>query len=284
MKDKQDDMISQMIESDGSKKSDTLEIPSVEQQLAENVKTYGGAKNNNNLTWIYDDETKLPQFSAQSKIETLLDKYLDVLNSKNIPENIKLKLATLFKTRYDRTRKPELYRDDDYDQSDENQDDINLGNTQYAHYSGPQLAIALILSNASLVKLPLIRKFAAELMKHTRYINWNYKGILTHPDKYRFSPHIDIARFIDIIISKDEKPTDTEKSIILNIVRPFYRDIKPHVKNTVIRQTFNLWDVHQGQSTSTRPKRFKKTTRTNTTSPPPPTLSPQNTPRRYETF
>ena len=293
VKDIQDEIVTQMIENDDRKKSDTLETPSIEQQLAENVKTYGGK---DKITWLYGDETKLPQFSAQSKIGTSLDKYLDILNSKNIPENIKLQLATLYKTKYDRTRRPEMYRDDDYDLSDENQDDIILGNTQYAHYSGPQLAIALILNNATLGKMPFIRKLATELMKYPRYINWNYKGILTHPTKYRFTPHIDIARFIDIMITKSEKPTDTEKGIILNIVRPFYQNIKSHVKNTEILQSFQQWDIYQGQSSSTRPTRRNRNANNNrrrrAISPSPPTLSPQSpitttTPRRqrgYETF
>ena len=289
VKDIQDEIVAQMIENDDRKKSDTIETPSIEQQLAENVKTYGG-EDKNNITWIYDDQTKLPQFSAQSKIGTSLDKYLDILNSKNIPENIKLQLATLYKTKYDRTRKPEIYRDEDYDDpSEEDQNDINLGNTQYAHYSGPQLAIALILSNATLGKMPFIKKLAAELMKYPGFINWNYKGILTHPPKYRFTPHIDIARFIDIMVTKSEKPTDTEKGIILNIVRPFYQKIKSHVKNTELLQSFQQWDIYQGQSSGTRPRRqrISRAVRRNS-SPLPPTLSPQTTPRGrqrgYEIF
>ena len=234
--------------------TNSLEIPSVEQQLKENVKTYGeGAKTKNNLAWLYQDDTKLPQFSTQSKIESSLDDYLNILNSKDIPNDMKVKLATFYKQKYDRSRKPDVFKDDDYyDDEDENFDDINIGNTALATYSGPELAVAIILSKTNVTKIPLIKKLSTELMKHTKYINWNYKGIITHPEQYRNTQHINLGRMLNIMVSKTEKATPTEFAIITNIIRPFYLDIKSHIKNSEIQKHFKDLDIYQGLTASGR--------------------------------
>ena len=257
IKDIQDLAISQMIGNVETSK-DHLEIPSVEKQLEENEKkTLAGAANRNNVTWIHDEPTTMPQFSTQSKIATSLDNYLDILNSEKIPPELKVKLATLFQQKYDRSRRQENYRDpqaiDNEYPSDE--DDINLGNTSYAHYSGPELAIALILGKSNITKIPLVKRLAAELYKQRKYFNWNYKGIITHPPRYRHTPHLKLRRMIDIMVTKIEKPTLTESSIIFNIIRPFYKDIKPHVKNTTILQQMKAWDIYSSQSASSRNRR-----------------------------
>ena len=133
-----------------------------------------------------------------------------------------------------------MYKDDGYDEDD---DDINIGNTQYAQHSGPELSVAIILSRTTITKMPLIKKMAGELMKQTRFVKWNYRGILTHPPKYKGTPHINLARMLDIMLTKTEKASPTEMGIILNIIKPFYRNIKPHVKNTHILKQFDTWDM-----------------------------------------
>ena len=212
-----------------------------------------GATNRNNVTWIHDDARTMPQFSTQSKIATSLDNYLDILNSEKIPPDMKVKLATLFQQKYDRSRRPQIYRDEQAISNEDNdEDDIYLGSTQYADYSGPELAIAVILGKSNISKLQPIKRLAAELYKQRRHFNWNYKGIITHPPQYRHTPHLKLSRMIDIMVTKMEKPTPTESSIIFNIIRPFYKDIKPHVKNTSILQQMNAWDIYNSQSASAR--------------------------------
>ena len=121
--------------------------------------------------------------------------------------------------------------------------DIYIGNTQYAQHSGPELAVAIVLSKTTITKIPLVKKLAWELMKHTKYINWNYKGILTHPSKFKGTRHINLARMLDIMITKTEKATPTEMGIILNVIKPIYPYLKPHVRNINIRKQFDQWDV-----------------------------------------
>ena len=59
IKDIQEHAIAQMVK-DNNTDNNNIDIPSVQQQLVENTKTYGEGTQKNNLAWIYQDPTTLP--------------------------------------------------------------------------------------------------------------------------------------------------------------------------------------------------------------------------------
>lgn len=255
IKEIQEHAISQMIKnSDGDKEKNNvnLEIPSVQQQLADNIKTYADGISKKEVMWVHQDDETLPQFSKQSKIENSLENYLKILNSKDISDDLKVKLATIYKQKYDRSRHHDLYKDSEYDADDEDDSDVIIGNSQNTHYTGQEVAIALALAKSTVTKMPLLKKLADELMKHTKYINWNHKGVLTHPQRYRYTPHLNLTTMLDIMINKRNKATPTEMGIILNIIRPFYREIKPHLKNEKIINQIDEWNTYNRKTASMR--------------------------------
>ena len=238
----QENTLKEMIKNNqGNKNSNDLALPPLEKQMDMNL---GSGPTPKNLVWTHQDQYQLPQFSSQSKIENAFDKYKSILNSDELSETMKLKLMEVFKNKYDKTRQDSsrtLYSGDEDDDED-----------PYGHYSGPQLAVALLLSKTGLSKMSLVKKMTDELQQHKKHFNWDFNGTITHPPKYRRSPHINLSKMVNVLTVKNNKPTPTELAIITNIVRPFYQKIRAHVKNKDILKQFNLWDIYNRQASSSR--------------------------------
>ena len=199
----------------------------------------GGGGKPDNLMWLFDDDSKLPQFSRQSRLADSFEQYKNVLHATNIPDHVKIKLMQLYKDRYDSYRNDKMVDDDDYD-SDTYVDD-GLANATQRDGLARKKAISDILFATPDLRVRKVKVLGNALLDNTDYINWNSKGDFTYPAKYKHSKHLNLFKLLTIATSK-ASGTPTEMNIILDIIRPFYQNIKGLVKNDEILKHMAEWD------------------------------------------
>ena len=231
--------------------SDDLQIPSIDQQMEWPTRK-GRGGGGDSLMWLHDDKYKLPQFSSQRKIEDNYEQYKNILNAKDIPDDLKIKLMNVYKNRYDSSRHPPSDNDGDDDDDD---DDDNGALDDGDHNNSQKIGAALAIAKTAAGRMSLAKKLVEEMMRHPQYISWNRRGLITLPIKYKHSRHMNLYEMLNILTGKKSTVNQTQLKIIIHIIRPFYRHIKPHVKNETIIKQFDEWD-HSNKTTAS--DRFTK--------------------------
>ena len=228
-----------------------------------NPKTLGdglSANDNNNIkpfNWVYSESDRLPQFSQQNKLQDSYDKYNEILNSKDISDSLKLKLLSIVKQKYDdaRLNKQGITINETDDEDDYFDDDDNYDAGQ-PKISKAKIAIANILTNSKSKNLSNIDRMSKLLMEQRKYILWDRRGKLIKPAQYYNHPTLDIAKIIDILISKRIGKNE-EVKLVISLIKPFYKYIKHMIKNPNIIEKIELWEMYKNSSASKRNKNTK---------------------------
>ena len=213
----------------------------------------GRNKPKTQLQWIYGDDSKLPEYSKQNKIANSFEEYKDILNA-DIPDPMKIKLMHIFKDRYDNYRKEKHFDEDTYDSDDYMDLDDDILDRQLREEKARKHAIYEILMKVPASKLKTVKGLADDLLKSTDQINWNSRGVITKPLKYKDTPHLNIAKLLNIISSKAQG-TPAEMAIVKDIIKSIYKNMKlTNVKNKELESYIASLesDDRRRQSGSTR--------------------------------
>ena len=255
----------------GSASSSGRSINSIQEQNASDITTlprppppptesvdlktgFGGHGSDNNLMWIHNDAHKLPQFSVQSKIADSYRAYNDILKSK-VPDDLKIKLMQFYGDRYNNTRKAPyggIFAGHDSDDSESGDTITTVAPTQQRRQQGDALtAVSEVIKKTSSKAMKVsVKNLANELIKHDIFFQWDVNGNITFPKSVNTNI-INLHKLIRILIYV-RSGTMPEHYEISNIIRPFYKKIKPFVRNKSILSKIEEWDRYKGSSASTR--------------------------------
>ena len=114
----------------------------------------------------------LPQFSKGSRIKKSYENTLNILNDESLSDDLKIKLYTLMRHKYNAVRKGG-------DGTPEDDDDEELVGS--ARQQQVLRAIRDIADNFPPIKQPNAYKIINVLLRNKRYIDWDIKGYITHP-------------------------------------------------------------------------------------------------------
>ena len=193
----------------------------------------GQSRPKNHLQWIYSDDSKLPEYSKQTKIGDSFDQYKEILNA-DIPDPMKIKLMHIFKDKYDNYRREKHFDEDNYDSDDFMDLEDDILDRQQREEKARKHAIYDILMKVPASKIKTVKGLADDLLKNTDQINWNSRGVITKPLKYKDSAHLNMAKLLNIISSK-ALGTPAEMVIVKDIIKTIYKNIKlANVKNKEI--------------------------------------------------
>ena len=204
-----------VIEQDPAKMSRNCEISPSFQYVAdvENGPFKGGqAGSREKVPLFLPDATALPEYSKASNLQKSYEDMTDILYSKDIPDEVKIKLYHIFRDKYENVRNPGGTADDS--------EDVNAD-------ADRSYALQRILS-----RLPDNKKdlgnAVGEILYNEQSIKWDKYGSFTMPKLMR--NEIDLWKLLNILIYKNSgsKKEITEAH---EIVRPIFNSLEPYVMN-----------------------------------------------------
>ena len=169
----------------------------------------------------------LPQFSKGSRIKKSYDDTLNILNDDSLSDDLKIKLYTLMRHKYNAVRRGGDGAGDGEDEE--------FGKTGSATQQQVLRAIRDIADNFPPNKQPNAYKIINVLLKNKRYIDWDIKGYITHP----ITRDVDIISHMKnflVLLLYQNKGGRKQIELVAEIVRPFYRDIEKYVTNEKVRR------------------------------------------------
>ena len=175
------------------------------------------------------DANTLPQFTKAANVKKSFDKLTDILNSKDLTEDMKLKLYNLFRDKYDRTRGER----NDYRDSDEDMDEDGnyLPLMDEKNYFVLQKILARLPRGE---KLNLATSIGDVLINTPNHISWNRDGKFMRPKVDE--DVMMLEDFIKILIYK-KKGSNNQIRMTIKIIKPFFNKIQRYVRNESVKET-----------------------------------------------
>ena len=175
-----------------------------------------------NLFWSLNDETKLPKYSIQNKIENSFNEYENILNS-DIPSHLKIMLMKYYRQKYDNSKQTPLNEDTGVD-PDENIENFKLGME------------STILTFRTQEKRNLARNILVKLSQLKDYITWDKTGEITYPQIYLDSVK-NLKDFISILIFAKQGSSE-EIMNVYQVIEPFYDQIQSYIVNNKLKKLY----------------------------------------------
>ena len=198
------------------------------------------------FTWPVSDPSVHPKYSIENKIDSSLSEYEAILKSA-IPEQIKAKLLSHYRTKYI-MNKQHAHDDDRDDEGDEdNSEDEDDGDSADAK-KYMELGVLKVLGDiVSPGKRGRARHILDVMITRRDLVRWNRHGVMTMPKN---GPIAQLKQLVTTLIYVN-RGTDEVHRAIANIVRPLFPDIEPFVIN---RKVIN----YVNPPTPSRKKKKKK--------------------------
>lgn len=175
-----------------------------------------------NLYWSLNDDTKLPQYSVQAKIDNSFNEYEQILNS-NIPEHLKIMLMQYYRQKYNNSKQTSL---------NENMKDIDVPDE--TEKIGMETAILKFPTQGKRI---LARNILIKLSQLKDFISWDKLGDITTPPIHLDSIK-NLKDFISVLIFA-KQGTSEEVMNVYQIIEPFYSEIASYIVNTRIKKLYN---------------------------------------------
>ena len=193
-----------------------------------------------NLFWSLNDETKLPKYSIQNKIENSFNEYENILNS-DIPSHLKIMLMKYYRQKYDNSKQTPLNEDMGVD-PDDNIENFKLGME------------STILTFRTQEKRNLARNILVKLSQLKDYITWDKTGEITYPQIYLDSVK-NLKDFISILIFAKQGSSE-EIMNVYQVIEPFYDQIQSYIVNNKLKKLYRK--NHKGMGVENISGRVKK--------------------------
>ena len=169
------------------------------------------------------DTGELPQFSRGMRLQKSYDDLSTVLNDNTIPDDLKIKLYTILKRKYDINRKTNPSNNDvggdKHEERNYNADEtIRSGNHAIDSFPNQE-------------KRSVAREIVNILLKRPEFVSWNSEGNLIRPNNADLS----LYRFLEIMIYR-KKGLKEEIEKIANAIKPLTRELTPYIVNAKLKQ------------------------------------------------
>ena len=171
----------------------------------------GGKSMESDIPIFMPNATELPEYARASNLRKTYNDFSEILYSKDIPEDTKIKLYHIFRDKYDTFRNPT-------EKSEENT--VITNGTK-------MIALERILARLPENKREL-GKAVADILYNEESIQWFKYGYIFKPAMPK--DEIDLRKLVNILIYKN---TGTKKEIMLayDIVKNIFPILEPYVIN-----------------------------------------------------
>ena len=159
--------------------------------------------------WFSEKKTNILPGNL-GKTRHLDDTLNEILNSQNVPEDLKIKLYMILKQKYDHT--------DNETNNENNVKDEKLASFD-TEVESPRSVLSKILNKMGNTKIQSGFKLSNILVDEWKNLRWNAAGDITHP-KLKNHGAFDMSMLVKSILTKDVSHTHT--MIAEKIIRPFY--------------------------------------------------------------
>ena len=148
------------------------------------------------------------------------------MDDETIPEDLKIKLYTHHKRKYNGAREDigKNIADEDDGGYEDNNYKVNIVKSLKA------TPLFHFVDNLSNNKKALGAKVADVILQNTRYIRWDHMGNLTHPGISNIH-QLSLKRFIDILIYR-KRGLECGIEMVSTIIKPFREALAPYIQNT----------------------------------------------------
>ena len=182
-----------------------------------NTPLKGGEDKQKNIPIFLPDAAYLPEYSRGRNLRKSYDDMSDILYSKDIPDEIKIKLYHIFRDKYENVRKPVRINMESGIQSDtENESDNN----------------SRILERI-LARLPENKQelgsTVGDILYNDDMIKWSKYGYITSPPTPR-EQQMDLNKLLKILIYRNTG-TQNEIDLVYSIVKPIFNILEPYILN-----------------------------------------------------
>ena len=180
--------------------------------------------------WL-PNETQLPQFSKGSRIKKSYDDLSTILNDKSLSDDLKVRLYTLFRKKYNNAVNMRRDADDD----DDGDNDSVIDNEQFIIKRKSRQREALgvirdIVDNFHASKKQSAYKLVHILVKNKKHLSWDFNGSILHPAHRDLDAVENMRKFLEIILYRN-KGTALQISVVADLIKPFFRDVEQFILN-----------------------------------------------------
>merc|ERR1712074_506345 len=177
------------------------------------------------FTWPVSDPSVHPKYSIENKIDSSLTEYESILKSA-IPEHLKAKLLSHYRTKYLINRQHAHDVRDDDDDEDDSEDEDDNDSVDAKKYM--ELGVHKVLADiASTVKQNAAKQILDVMLRHRGLIRWNRHGVMVKPKN---GPITKLKQLITNLIYANRGTDDVNRAIAV-LVKPIFPEIERQVIN-----------------------------------------------------
>jgi len=175
--------------------------------------------------WL-PNERQLPQFSRGSRIKKSYDDISNILNDNSISDDLKVRLYTMFRQKYNNARN--VRESDEDDGLEDDEDLIVKRKSKQRELVGALRDIA--------EKLPAGKKqrnafrIIHILTKNKRHLRWDFDGTIIHPPHRDLEEIGNMKKFFEIILYKN-KGSPVQVEVVADLIKPFFREMEQFIEN-----------------------------------------------------
>ena len=171
-------------------------------------------------------EKQLPQFSRGSRIKKSYDDISKILNDNSISDDLKVRLYTMFRQKYNNARNARESDEDDGVEDDE--DLIVKRKSKQRELVGALRDIAERLPAGK--KQRNAFRIIHILTKNKRHLRWDFDGTIIHPPHRDLEEIGNMKKFFDIILYKN-KGSPVQVGVVADLIKPFFREMEQFIEN-----------------------------------------------------
>ena len=194
-------------------------VPSVHHVADEKLKSLSGE--GEKIPIFLPTANELPEFSRASKLRESYDKITDILDDKTISDELKIKLYTIFKQKYDNTKN----KDDSPD--NKNESEMNL-HTKVVGADEIKL-MREIIESFTPAKQRAAGQIGEVLLNHPQLIRWNGSGDIVLPKIPNTYP-LSLRRLLDIMVYAN-RGSNSEIESLMKIIAPIGKKLLSYIVN-----------------------------------------------------
>ena len=176
--------------------------------------------------WL-PNEKQLPQFSRGSRIKKSYDDISNILNDNSISDDLKVRLYTMFRKKYNNAVNVRESDEDD-DGLEDDEDFIVKRKSRQRELVGAIRDIA--------EKLPAGKKqrnayrIINILTKNKRHLSWDFDATILHPPHRDLDEVGNMKNFFYIILYRN-KGSPMQIGVVADLIKPFFRDVEQFILN-----------------------------------------------------
>ena len=178
--------------------------------------------------WL-PNEKQLPQFSRGSRIKKSYDDISNILNDNSISDDLKVRLYTMYRKKYNNAiNVRESDEDDDDGVVSDDEDFIVKRKSKQRELVGVIRDIVEKLPAGR--KQRIAYKIINILTKNKRHLSWDFDGTILHPPHRDLDEVGNMKKFFDIILYKN-KGSPVQIGVVADLIKPFFRDVEQFILN-----------------------------------------------------